>query len=62
MNPSLYYSTLALLIDPRFMETLPRFMMHFKGIYPHYNGKKIQIGHRASIFGYVIDLPKCNNF
>ena len=30
MNPSLYYSTLALLINPRFMGTLPRLMMHFK--------------------------------
>ena len=33
-----------------------------RGGYTPYNGKKIQIGPRASIFGYVIDLSKCYNF
>ena len=33
-----------------------------KGRMHSYNGKKIQTGPRAFIFGYVIDLPKSYNF
>ena len=33
-----------------------------RGSYTPYNGKKIQTAHRALIFGYVIDDPKCYNF
>ena len=37
-------------------------MKEIKGRIHSYNGKKIQTGPRALIFGYVIDLPKCYNF
>ena len=39
-----------------------RYYSVFKGRMHSYNGKKIQTGPRAFIFGYVIDLPKSNNF
>ena len=44
-----------------FRYTLKQFIS-LRGGYTPYNGKKIQIGPRASIFGYVIDLSKCYNF